>query len=38
MSALMLSLCTERQALVVRMSDVFDFLIDALQVPLKYPA
>ena len=29
---------TGREALVVMMSDVFDLLIDALQVPLKYPA
>ena len=38
MSLNFLSLFIEREALVVLMSDVFDFLIDAFQVPLKYPA
>ena len=27
-----------REVLVVMMSDVFELLIDALQIPLKYPA
>lgn len=38
MSILMLSLSIGREALMVMLSDVFDLLINALQVTLKYPA
>ncbi len=35
---LLLARATCGELLVVTVSDVFDFLIDAFQVPLKYPA